>query len=192
MVASSIHNRVQYNICGIGIRRYARNHCLRQVDNVETIIGFHLQDLERLGSVPRVGGFPVFYRTGTTRSGSQCGNVFQGRGAYVRARFTFDLIWPLVYTFFLSTAISWVYARALTADSLWRGANLGPVLAMLFDYLENLSASLVMVRYPHPTIVVDSLASLFTMSKWVLMIGSVGLLFGGTAIVIWQWIMKRS
>ena len=115
----------------------------------------------------------------------------QGRGAYVRARFTFDLIWPLVYTFFLCTAISWVYTRAFTADSLWRGANLVPVLAMLFDYLENLSASLVMLRYPHPTIVVDSLAPLFTMLKWVLVIGSVGLLFTGAAIAVWQWGRKR-
>ena len=116
----------------------------------------------------------------------------QGRGAYVRARFTFDLIWPLVYTFFLCTAISWVYTRAFTADSLWRGANLAPVLAILFDYLENLSVSLVMLRYPHPTNVVDSLAPLFTMLKWVLVIGSVGLLFTGAAIAVWQWIKKRS
>lgn len=116
----------------------------------------------------------------------------QGRGAYVRARFTFDLIWPLVYTFFLCTAISWVYTRAFTADSLWRGANLVPVLAMLFDYLENLSVSLVMLRYPYPTIMVDSLAPLFTMLKWVLVIGSVGLLFTGAAIAVWQWIKKRS
>ena len=116
----------------------------------------------------------------------------QGRGAYIRARFTFDLIWPLVYTFFLCTAISWVYDRAFTADSLWRGANLVPVLAMLFDYLENLSASLVMLRYPHPTIVVDSLVPLFTMLKWVLVVGSVGLLFTGAAIAVWQWIKKRS
>ena len=35
----------------------------------------------------------------------------QGRVDYVRARFTFDLIWPLVYTFFLATAISWVNRR---------------------------------------------------------------------------------
>ncbi|NBD35726.1 MAG: hypothetical protein GVY30_06970, partial [Chloroflexi bacterium] len=27
-----------------------------------------------------------------------------GRAAYIRARFTFDVIWPLVYTAFLSTA----------------------------------------------------------------------------------------
>jgi hypothetical protein len=116
----------------------------------------------------------------------------QGRGAYIRARFTFDLIWPLVYTFFLCTAISWVYARAFTTNSLWRGANLVPVLAMLFDYLENLSTSLVMLRYPHPTIVVDSLAPLFTMVKWVLVIGSIGLLFVGAAIAVWQWVKKRS
>jgi hypothetical protein len=116
----------------------------------------------------------------------------QGRGAYLRARFTFDLIWPLVYTFFLCTAISWVYPRAFTADSFWRGANLVPVLAMLLDYLENLSTSLVMLRYPHPTIVVDSLAPLFTMLKWVLVIASVGLLFTGAAIAVWRWVKKRS
>jgi len=116
----------------------------------------------------------------------------QGRGAYVRARFTFDLIWPLVYTFFLCTAISWVYARAFTTHSLWRDANLVPVLAMLVDYLENLSTSLVMLRYPHPTIVVGSLAPLFTMLKWVLVIGSIGLLFTGAAIAVWQWVKKRS
>jgi len=116
----------------------------------------------------------------------------QGRGAYVRARFTFDLIWPMVYTIFFCTAISWVYARAFTTDSLGRGANLVPVLAMLFDYLENLSVSLVMLRYPHPTIVVDSLVPLFTMLKWVLVIGSVGLLFTGAAIAVWQWIQNRN
>jgi hypothetical protein len=116
----------------------------------------------------------------------------QGRGAYVRARFTFDLIWPLVYTFFLCTAISWVYASAFTANSLWRAANLVPALAMLLDYLENLSTSLVMLRYPHPTIVVGSLAPLFTMLKWILVIGSVGLLFAGAAIAIWLRVKKRS
>ena len=28
-----------------------------------------------------------------------------GRDAYVRARFTFDLVWPVVYTLFLATSI---------------------------------------------------------------------------------------
>mgnify|MGYP007130597623 CR=1 FL=1 len=30
----------------------------------------------------------------------------EGRQSYVRSRFTFDLVWPLVYAFFLVTGIS--------------------------------------------------------------------------------------
>ena len=41
-----------------------------------------------------------------------------GRDAYIRARFTFDLIWPLVYTLFLATAISWVYQMAFTPERM--------------------------------------------------------------------------
>jgi hypothetical protein len=32
-----------------------------------------------------------------------------GRDAYIKARFTFDLAWPVVYTLFLATSISWVF-----------------------------------------------------------------------------------
>jgi len=40
-----------------------------------------------------------------------------GRQAYIRARFTFDLAWPLVYTLFLATAMSWALGRAFAPDS---------------------------------------------------------------------------
>jgi hypothetical protein len=116
----------------------------------------------------------------------------EGRQAYVRARFTFDLVWPLVYTLFLATAISWVFGKAFAADSPWQRANLLPLVAALFDYLENLSTSLVMIRYPAQTPVVDLLAPFFTALKW----GSLGLSFvlllGGIAVAAWRWIKKRS
>jgi hypothetical protein len=115
----------------------------------------------------------------------------QGREAYVRTRFTFDLIWPLVYTTFLGTAISWVYARAFTPNSRWQQANLAPVLGAVFDYLENLSTSLVMLRYPGQTAVVDMLAPLFTLVKWVFVSGSFMLLFAGVAVGAWQWRKRR-
>lgn len=56
-----------------------------------------------------------------------------GRQAYIRARFTFDLVWPLVYTLFLATAISWVLGRAFALDSCWQRANLAPLLNAIFD-----------------------------------------------------------
>jgi hypothetical protein len=115
----------------------------------------------------------------------------QGREAYVRTRFTFDVIWPLVYTMFLSTAISWVYIRAFTSDSRWQRANLAPVLGALFDYLENLSASLVMLRYPDRTPGVDILAPVFTLVKWVFVNGSFVLLLAGVVVGVWQWNKRR-
>ncbi|MGD2179295.1 MAG: hypothetical protein PVG71_15910, partial [Anaerolineae bacterium] len=82
----------------------------------------------------------------------------EGRTAYVRSRFTFDIIWPLVYTLFLSTAISWVLARVFAVRSLWQMANLVPLLGAFSDYLENVSTSIVMLRYPSQTAVLDVLA----------------------------------
>jgi hypothetical protein len=115
----------------------------------------------------------------------------QGRPAYIRARFTFDLIWPLVYGFFLCTAISWVFARGFPPDSRWRWANLPPILGMLFDYLENISTSLVMFRYPLPTPVVAWLAPFFTAVKWIFVSGSFLLLAFGVVIAIWRAVQKR-
>ena len=116
----------------------------------------------------------------------------QGREAYVRARFTFDLIWPLVYTLFLATAISWVFGRAFAPDSRWQRANLVPLLGALFDYLENLSTSLVMLRYPDQTAVVDLLAPLFTALKWGFLGASFVLLVGGIVVAVWRWMKGRA
>ena len=114
----------------------------------------------------------------------------QGRQAYVRARFTFDLVWPLVYTLFLATAISWVFGRAFAPDSRWQRANLTPLLGALLDYLENLSTSLVMLRYPDQTPVVDALAPVFTALKWGVLGASFLLLFGGVVVVVWRWMQE--
>lgn len=115
-----------------------------------------------------------------------------GRSAYVRARFTFDLIWPIVYTIFLAAGISWVNRRAFGAESLWQRANLLPVMALLFDYMENVSTSLVMIRYPNDTAGVDVMAALFTMVKWLLVSGSFVLLLVGGLAGAWRWMRERN
>jgi len=114
----------------------------------------------------------------------------QGRAAYIQARFTFDLIWPLVYTLFLSTAVSWAFQRAFTSESRWRWANLAPILGMAFDYAENISTALVMYRYPAPTDILAAIAPLFTAIKWIFVAGSFILLLIGIITVITQTIRK--
>ncbi len=106
-----------------------------------------------------------------------------GRQAYIQARFTFDVVWPLVYGFFLVTAISWLAGKAFQPGSPWRLLNLAPVLGVMFDYLEkggvpedpyleHLATSLVMARYPAQTPVVDLLAGPLTLVKWLFVGGS--------------------
>jgi hypothetical protein len=114
----------------------------------------------------------------------------QGRRAYVRARFTFDLIWPIVYGAFLSTTISWLYARAFAPGTRWRLANLAPPLGVVLDYMENLSTSVVMLRYPSRTPLVDTLAPIFTSLKWVLVGGSFVLLIVGIIAALRRWYKK--
>jgi hypothetical protein len=111
-----------------------------------------------------------------------------GRKAYVRSRFTFDVIFPLVYTLVLGTAISWVYSRAFPPHSRWRLANLAPLAGAFLDYLENVATSVVMLRYPNQTAVVDALAPVFTLVKWIFVGGSFALLLAGAVVGIWQWI----
>lgn len=114
-----------------------------------------------------------------------------GRGDYVRIRFTFDLIWPLVYGFFLLTGISWLFKQVLPPESIWRAVNLIPLYAMVFDYLENISTSIVMIRYPARTAVIDTLATIFTPVKWVFVgLGFVILLIG-LALFAWKRIRRE-
>ncbi len=109
----------------------------------------------------------------------------QGRSAYIRARFTFDIIWPVVYVLFLSTCISWVWKRVQNKGQRWGWLNLTPVFGMLFDFLENSSAAIVMARYPVPTPVLDHLAGVFTFVKWLFIGISFIALFLGLILIIW-------
>jgi len=111
-----------------------------------------------------------------------------GRDAYVRARFTFDLIWPLVYTLFLCTTISWVNRKAFDPHSPWQRMNLVPLLAILFDFLENLSTSIVMSSFPNSVPLAATLAPVFTMGKWILVTGSILLLLIGLGVAVWRWL----
>jgi hypothetical protein len=62
---------------------------------------------------------------------------------------------------------------------------------MLFDYLENISTSVVMIRYPRPTAVVDTLAAVFTLVKWIFVNGSFVLLLIGMVVGAVRWVRAR-
>lgn len=115
----------------------------------------------------------------------------QGRAEYVYARFTFDLIFPVVYLFFLGTSLSWSLAKIFADTNRLRLLNLFPALGWAFDMLENISAALVFWRYPDFTPVIANLAGIFTFIKWIFVYGSFLILVPAFAAAIWTGIRSR-
>ena len=107
----------------------------------------------------------------------------EGRQAYIRVRFTFDLAFPLIYGLFLTACVSWLLNRSMPEGNPWRPLNLVPLAGVLFDFLENISTALVIGRYPSVTAVFAALAPAFTLIKWIFVGGSFGLLFLGIILV---------
>ncbi|SES24454.1 hypothetical protein [Salipaludibacillus aurantiacus] len=105
----------------------------------------------------------------------------EGREYYIRSRFTFDIVWPLVYLFFLYTSLTNLY-RSFQSVKIIKYSHLLPFGAVLFDFFENTSASVVMARYPSVTPVIAELATVFTFIKWNLIYTSFAVLFAGLLI----------
>jgi hypothetical protein len=87
------------------------------------------------------------------------------RFAYIYQRFTFDLIWPLVYGAFIvvTTAYLLVKIKVKRINSL----IYFPLAAVGLDFLENISVSILMFIYPLRINALALLASIFTTLKWI-------------------------
>jgi len=114
-----------------------------------------------------------------------------GRSAYIRARFSFDLIWPVVYTLLLLTGISWLAQRVLSPASPFQIINLFPFLAIIFDLLENLSTSFVMARYPTLSPLIGFLAPVFSSIKWIFVFLNFLLLLSLFLLYLWKKIFNK-
>lgn len=91
----------------------------------------------------------------------------EGRRIYVTIRWTFDVIWPLVYLFFL---LSLTVQLAKPSRYKWiHKLYIVSIAATLFDYLENTLVTIVMVAYPKEMFFIGSLASVASMLKWLIL-----------------------
>jgi hypothetical protein len=87
------------------------------------------------------------------------------RLAYIYQRFTFDLIWPLIYGLFIVITTAYLLIKI----KIKRLNNLiyFPLTAILLDFLENISVSILMFIYPIRINAIALLASLITTLKWI-------------------------
>jgi hypothetical protein len=112
----------------------------------------------------------------------------EGRAAYVYDRWTFDLVWPVVYGFFLLSGWAFGLSRLVPEKdgerdrgrAVWLSV---PALAVFFDFIENTAVTVLMLSYPASPLVVAVIASVGTTIKWVLVVvgmsGAIALPFAG-------------
>jgi hypothetical protein len=96
----------------------------------------------------------------------------EGRRAYIRARWTFDLVWPAAYGAFLLTSIAFGIRRLSAPGDRMSKLILLPFLAIFFDLLENTAATLLMSRYPECCLLCGLALSIATPLKWLFVTAS--------------------
>jgi hypothetical protein len=99
----------------------------------------------------------------------------EGRRAYVTSRATFDIAWPIVYATSLTTVLTVLLRDRTPEGSRRRMVNVLPWAAFAFDMAENAAVSTVMIRHPERTPVVERVAPVMTLAKWVAVGTSVSL-----------------
>ena len=90
---------------------------------------------------------------------------YEVRMRYIYQRFTFDLVWPLVYGFFIISS-TWYLINDATIP-FKNTIRYLPIIAVSFDFLENILVSLLMYLYPIQIYFLGWVASLFTSLKWI-------------------------
>lgn len=110
----------------------------------------------------------------------------KGRQYYIRSRYTFDIAWPLSYFFFLTIFMTYII-KNLNINNKLKYLNLSPLLGTIFDFLENSSVSIIMYRFPLETKIIDFLAPIFTLSKWIFIFIS----FAVIIILLFYYVLKK-
>jgi len=109
----------------------------------------------------------------------------EGRAAYLHARWTFDLAFPIIYTLFFVFSTSFLFKAGKIEPMKRTLFNLFPILAFIFDLAENTAASAAMAAYPKQETWGQIMAPIFTPLKWVFVIGNVVLLL----VAIFRYLM---
>ncbi len=112
-----------------------------------------------------------------------------GREYYVNSRFTFDVIWPMVYGIFLVSALSLTFKKPISGKAFFQ-FNLLPLFGVGFDFLENITVAYLMILYPKTSLIAN-FAPYFTLLKWLFLYLAFGLLIIGVLIKLFQLIKVR-
>lgn len=107
------------------------------------------------------------------------------RQLYAWTEITVDMIFPIIYSLFLSLLMIWFFQKSFKYEKYGSLAML-PFIAMLFDYCENVLIAAMLFDYQREHFAVARVASLATKLKWSFFLLSL------LAILFGIWLVIRS
>ncbi|WP_298353540.1 hypothetical protein [Runella sp.] len=89
----------------------------------------------------------------------------EARAYYATVESTIDLVYPITYAFLFGVILTLVYRKKRYKPFPY--VNILPFVALIFDYLENITIVTMLKSYPDQSIVVASLCEFFKLGKWL-------------------------
>lgn len=105
----------------------------------------------------------------------------EARTTLNRFHLTADIVNPILYSTLLALLLSWLFQRSFMAAPGRRLLNIFPLAALLFDVLENLAITRMMMAYPAQPVWVAWVATVSTMFKFSILYASLVLVLIGVA-----------
>jgi hypothetical protein len=110
-----------------------------------------------------------------------------GRKTYLFTVTIIDGIFPLIYGTLLSLLFGFLYVRTLPKRQNLQLINLLPLLAITFDYAENINIALMLLHYPERIDLVAQMASIAGVMKWILLTLCLAFVMAGTI----GWLLRK-
>lgn len=116
----------------------------------------------------------------------------QGRQYYLSVVAPTDIVIPIIYSLFLSVAITYIFRRAFAPARLLHMFSLAPFAIAIADYSENIAIVTLLLRYPARLEAVATLAGYFTSAKQLLFMGNTLLLTIGLLALAWAKVRPKN
>ena len=89
----------------------------------------------------------------------------EGRATYLTLQLPLDFLYPGLFAITCSLLLTWLFSKGAEVGSRIFYFSLVPILAGLFDYIENVFIVIMLKSYPDISLSLVELASLFTVLK---------------------------
>jgi hypothetical protein len=113
----------------------------------------------------------------------------QGRTLYALSELSLDLVYPILYSLFLSLLMLFVLRRLVPPASGWLRLGWLPFAVLACDYAENAGLVYMLLTFPAQAPAVVQAASLFTMAKWTLAALAIMLVLAGGVLAVVRRLM---